>query len=113
MTSLYHGALLFRVHLAGEELRLTSDYQLSRFFPLPAFPSPLWRVLAERVAHPDHTSASFVAAGVRSPASVAHQICVQTQSYVFLSFLLSPVCWMVAVLLLPCQLVGEEDITVA
>src|SRR6266487_113589 len=55
MTSLYHGALLFRVHLAGEELRLTSDYQLSRFFPLPAFPSPLWRVLAERVAHPAHT----------------------------------------------------------
>src|SRR6266516_4821213 len=56
MTSLYHGALLFRVHLAGEELRLTSDYQLSRFFPLPAFPSPLWRVLAERVAHPIRTT---------------------------------------------------------
>src|SRR6266516_333702 len=55
MTSLYHGALLFRVHLAGEELRLTSDYQLSRFFPLPAFPSPLWRALAERVARSTRT----------------------------------------------------------
>ena len=35
MTSRYHGALLFRVHLAGGELRPTSDYQLSEFITLP------------------------------------------------------------------------------
>ena len=33
------GPCHFRVHLAGEELRLTSDHQLSRFFSLPAIPS--------------------------------------------------------------------------
>ena len=55
MTSRYHGALLFRVHLAGEELRLTSDSQLSRFFTLPAILSLVQRVSAERIAHCVHT----------------------------------------------------------
>jgi len=35
-TSRYRGALLFRVCLAGEELHLTSDHQLSRFLSLSA-----------------------------------------------------------------------------
>jgi hypothetical protein len=35
LTSRYHGALLFRVHLAGEELRLTSNDQLSKFITSP------------------------------------------------------------------------------
>jgi len=60
MTSRYHGALLFRVHLAGEELRLTSDYQLSRFFPLPAILSLVQRVSAERIAHFVHTQTCWL-----------------------------------------------------
>lgn len=39
MTSRYRGALLFHIRLVGEELRLTSDHQLSRFLSLPAIPS--------------------------------------------------------------------------
>ena len=44
LTSRYHGALLFRVHLGGEELRLTSDDQLSKFIALPVVPPLMQRV---------------------------------------------------------------------
>ena len=44
LSSRYHGALLFRVHLGGEELRLTSDDQLSKFIALPVVPPLMQRV---------------------------------------------------------------------
>ena len=37
-TSLYRGAWLFRVHLAGKEFRLPSGHQLSKYMTLPAIP---------------------------------------------------------------------------
>src|SRR5258708_7218883 len=37
-SSRYRRAWLFRVHLAGEELRLTSPHQLSRFSPCQSSP---------------------------------------------------------------------------
>jgi hypothetical protein len=38
-TSRYRGVGPFHVHRVGKELRLPSDYELSRFMPLPAIPS--------------------------------------------------------------------------
>ncbi len=53
------GPCHFRVHLAGEEFRLTSDHQLSRFITLPAILPLLQRVSAERFARWDRNLLTY------------------------------------------------------
>src|SRR5258708_34198948 len=95
MTILYHGALFFRVHLGGEELRLTWDYQLSRFFPLPAFPPPLWRVLAERVAHPTRTSSVPAPSSLPRPVRPLAALDSNTLAFQILCYIVGmpPILW--------------------